>query len=83
MVLTAGQTTAFFENDDQMGLGHLTTIDSLQQEGIDSVDSLAEWRDDDWDQWAKNCKRPDKIADAANPGALVDQVPFPLSVKSL
>ena len=33
MVLTAAQTTAFFESPDQMGIPH-TTMVQMQQEGI-------------------------------------------------
>ena len=36
MVLTAAQTTAFFESPHQMGIPH-TTMVQMQQEGIQSV----------------------------------------------
>ena len=36
MVLTGAQTTAFFENPDQMGIPHATMVE-MQQEGIQSV----------------------------------------------
>ena len=40
MVLTAAQTTAFFEHTDQMGIPHVTVV-QLQAEGITLVsDSL-------------------------------------------
>ena len=39
MVLTAAQTTAFFENPDQMGIPHATMV-QMQQEGIQSVQIL-------------------------------------------
>ena len=42
MVLTAAQTTAFFENPDQMGIPH-TTMVQMQQEGIQSVADLADF----------------------------------------
>ena len=42
MVLTTAQTTAFFENDDQMGIPHAMVI-QLQQEGIDNVDDFADF----------------------------------------
>jgi hypothetical protein len=83
MVLTAGQITSFFEDADQMGLKNRTRIDSLVPEGITTVDELKEWDDDDWDQWASNCKRPDKTADPLNPALLIATVPYSLSVKSL
>ena len=83
MVLTAAQIIAFFEEPLQCGLENRTRIDSLDAEGISSIDDLAEWEDDDWDQWSKNCKRPDKSPDPNNPGQLIDTVPYSLSVKSL
>ena len=36
MVLTAVQTTAFFEDDDKMGLDNHTRVDSLDAEEIDT-----------------------------------------------
>ena len=44
MVLTAAQTTAFFESADQMGLPHGTVV-QMGAEGIVSVGDLAEWLD--------------------------------------
>ena len=35
MVLTAAQTTVFFENPDQMGIPHKTMV-QMQQQGIQS-----------------------------------------------
>ena len=83
MVLTVAQTIVFFEDDDKMGLDNRTRVDSLDAEGISTVDDMAEWNDDDWDSWVVNCKKPDKITDPANPGQLVAQAPFPISVKSI
>ena len=51
MVLTSAQITSFFEDADQMGLTHRTRTLSLNAEGIITVGGLAEWKDDDWDQW--------------------------------
>ena len=42
MVLTGAQTTAFFENNDQMGLAHCARV-FLQSEGITEVDDLEEF----------------------------------------
>ena len=42
MVLTAPQTTAFFESPDQMGIPH-TTMVQMQQGGIQSVTDLADF----------------------------------------
>ena len=83
MVLTANQITSFFEDADQMALKNRTRTNSLVAEGIVTVDELKEWDDDDWDQWASNCKRPDKISGPNNPALLIAVAPYPLSVKSL
>ena len=45
MVLTAAQMTAFFENTNQMGIQHATVVE-LAQEGIQSVDDLANFDKD-------------------------------------
>ena len=63
MVLTAAQITSFFEDADQMGLTHRNRTLSLNTEGIITVGELAEWKDDEWDQWNNNCKKPDRIPD--------------------
>ena len=42
MVLTAAQTTAFFETPDQMGIPQATMV-KMQQEGIQSVADLADF----------------------------------------
>ncbi len=65
-----------------MGLSNRTRL-QLQAEGITDVLDLAEWKKEDWDQFASNCKRPDQIPDPANPGVLIHQQPFALPVKSL
>ena len=83
MVLSAAQITSFFEDADQMGLTNLTRNLSLNTEGITTVDELAEWKNDDWDQWKNNCKKPDRIPDPENPANLINQTPFAISVKSL
>ena len=83
MVLTAAQQVSFFEDADQMGLKHRSRVYSLDVEGIENVDGLADWDDEDWGQWASNCKKPDRIQDPNNAANLIAQVPFPLSVKSL
>ena len=53
MVLTAVQTTAFFENNDQMGIPHAMVI-QLQQEGIDTIDDLVDFDEDSLSQLDKN-----------------------------
>ena len=82
MVLTTAQITYFFEDTDQMGLTHRTRTLSLNTEGIITVGELAEWKDDDWDQWKNNCKKPDRILDPENPANLIHQTTFAISVKS-
>ena len=66
-----------------MGLKHRTIVYSLDVEGIRNVDDLADWYDDDWDQWASNCKKPDRIQDPNNAANFIAQVPFPMSVRYL
>ena len=83
IVLTAAQKVSFFEDADQMGLKHRTRVYYIDVEGIENVDNLADWDDDDWDQWASNFKKTDRIQDPNNAANLIAQVPFPLSVKSL
>ena len=39
MVLTAAQTTAFFENPDQLGIPHETMV-QIQREGIQPLQTL-------------------------------------------
>ena len=83
MVLTAWETTAFFEDADQMAFLHCTRDGSLSREGISSVYDIREWDDNNCNQWVMNCKRPDRIVDPANPLLLIAQAPFTLYVKSL
>ena len=83
MVLAAAQITSFFEDADQMGLTRQTRTLSLNSEGIITEGELAEWKNDDWDQWKNNCKKPDRIPDPENPANLIHQNPFEILVKSL
>ena len=57
MVLTVAQTTAFFEDATQMAIPHATAVD-LENEGIITVNDLAEITKDDLDQIAHNLRRP-------------------------
>ena len=57
MVLTAAQTTVFFENNDQMGIPHAMVI-QLQREGIDTVNDLADFDKDSLSQLADNLRCP-------------------------
>ena len=47
------------------------------------MDELAEWKDEEWDQWKNNCKKPDRIPDPANTANLIHKITFAISVKSL
>eukprot|EP00957_Ditylum_brightwellii_P010572 800680-Ditylum_brightwellii.AAC.1 len=57
MVLTNAQTTAFFENNDQMAIPHNTVV-HLVNEGISVVDDLEEFQKADIEQIAANLRRP-------------------------
>ena len=56
MVLTPAPTTAFFENTDQIGMQHATEV-QLAQEGIQSVDDLADFDKEALQQLADNLQR--------------------------
>jgi hypothetical protein len=85
MVLTAAQTTAFFEDAAQMGIPHETVI-QLQQEGISTVDDLADFDEDSLKQLADNLRRPGgRVPDpdpGAAPGATIPTPPFVFGAKS-
>ena len=66
-----------------MGFSNRTSTLSLIIEGIAAVDDLADWDDDDCDQWNSNCKKHDRVQDPNNSGNLIAQVPFKVLVKSL
>jgi hypothetical protein len=57
MVVTAGQTTAFFEANDQMAIPHATVV-QLAAEGIDTIDDLGEFDKVTIQQIASNLRRP-------------------------
>ena len=57
MVLTAAQTTAFFESPDQMGIPHATMV-QLQHEGIESIADLANFEKESLQQLADNLRKP-------------------------
>ena len=83
MVFTNQQQTAFFENDDQMGLLNATRV-YLQSEGITHPRDLIDFvKKEAWDQVQENCKRPPQIPDPNNPGGLLNQAAFRLPSKSL
>ena len=85
MVLTAAQTTAFFEHVDQMGIPHVTVL-QLQAEGITSVSDLADFNKDSLQQLADNLRCPGgRVPDpnpAAQPGSTIPTPPFVFGAKS-
>lgn len=68
MPLTAGQTTAFFEAADQMGIPHETVL-QLQDEGITAVADLVDFNKDTFEQIAANLHRPAGRIPDPTPGA--------------
>ena len=85
MVLTGTQTTAFFEQPDQMGIPHVTVV-QLQAEGITLVSDLADFNKDSMQQLADNLRRPGgRVPDpnpAAQPGSTIPTPPFVFGAKS-
>ena len=85
MPLTGAQTIAFFENAGQMGIPNATVV-QLVQEGIDTVDDLADFDKDTIAQIAANLRRPaGRIPDpnpAAAAGATIPTPPFVFGAKS-
>ena len=85
MVLTGTQTTAFFEQLDQMGIPHVTML-QLQAEGITSVSDLANFNKDSLQQLADNLRRPGGCVPDPNPaaqaGSTIPTPPFVFGAKS-
>ena len=85
MVLTAAQTTAFFENPDQMGIPHEPMV-QMQQEGIQAVSDLADFEKQSLQQLADNLRKPGgRIPDPnpnAAPGATIPMPAFTYGAKS-
>ena len=68
MVLTAAQTTAFFENPDQLGIPHETMV-QIQREGIQAVADLADFEKQELQQLADNLRKPGGRIPHPNPNA--------------
>ena len=68
MVLTAAQTTAFFENADQMGIPHATVV-QLGIEGIVTIGDLADFHKDALQHLADNLRKPGGWIADPNPAA--------------
>ena len=70
MVLTAAQTTTYFENNEQMGIPH-TTVIQLQTEGITTIGDLADFEKDSLQQLPDNlCHPGGRIHDPSTNAAL-------------
>ena len=83
MVLTAGQTTAFFEHEDQMGIPHDTVV-QLAQEGIQSVQDLEEIDKDTLKQIAENLRRPaGRVPNPDGGGGTIPTPAFVFGAKSM
>ena len=77
MVLTAAQTTAFFENPDQMEIPHATMV-QMQQEGIQSVADLADFEKQSLQQLADNLRKPGgRVADPDPNAPAGGTIPMP------
>ena len=85
MVLTAAQTTAFFESPDHMGIPHATMV-QMQLEGIQSIAELADIEKDFLQQLADNLRKPGgRIPDPdpnAPAGATISTPAFTYGAKS-
>ena len=85
MVLTAAQTTAFFEDVAQMGIPNNTVV-QLQAEGITTVDDLDDFDKDSLQQLADNLRHPGgRVPDPnpnATPGATIPMPSFVFGAKS-
>ena len=68
MVLTAAQTTAFFESPDQLGIPHETMV-QIQREGIQAVADLADFEKQELQQLADNLRKPGGRIPDPNPNA--------------
>ena len=72
MVLTAAQTTAFFESPDQLGIPHETIV-QIQREGIQAVADLADFEKQELQQLADNLRNPGGRIPDPNPNAAAEQ----------
>ena len=77
MVLTAAQTTAFFENPDQMRNPHKTMV-QMQHKGIQMVADLADFEKQSLQQLADNLRKPGGRIPDPNPNAAPEAtIPMP------
>ena len=85
MVLTANQPTTFLEDVGHMGIPHRTVV-QMQQEGIITVDDIAEFEKETIETLSSNLRRPSgRVQDpnaAAPEGATIPTPPFVFGAKS-
>ena len=83
MVSGVAQVTAFFEDNDQMGLSHRTLM-HLQYEGIGRPNDLVYFTaSDSWKKIIENCKRPARIPDPNNTGQKIAKEAFQFPARSV
>ena len=82
MPWTANQISSFFENNDQMGIPN-RTLTAMRNEGITTIDDLAEFEDDDFKTMVESFRHPPLIPDPNNAAQQVRQHPFQLGARSL
>ena len=82
IVYTAAQHAAFFTTVTQMRLSVRTRV-QLEIEGITDDADLSECTDDQWDDFAMNCRRPGQILDPTDAAVLIHQQPFIVPMPSL
>ena len=76
------QTTAFFTEDDQIGLS-IRSYNFILDEGFGTIESLYDMSDDVLQTIIENARRPPAIADPANANQQVAQLAFPFSATSI
>ena len=82
MVLTNAQTTAFFQNANQMAIP-VQTVAQLHNEGITTVPDLVDFDKDSLRQIADNLRRPGgRIQDPNDPNSTIPTPPFVFGAKS-
>ena len=82
MVLTQAQTTAFFENANQMAIPNATVV-KLSSEGISNAMDLSEFDKTSINQIADNLRRPGgRVVDPNDPNATIPTPPFVFGAKS-
>ena len=83
MVLTQLQTTAFFENPDQLGIPHETMV-QIQREGIQAVADLADFEKQELQQLADNLRKPGGRIPDPNPiSSVMDPTPNTTKMPSI